>query len=141
LLLQQKNNTAAKSVIDAGLELHPDNLIFVKLKAHLLVDEDKITEAISLLEDAAPPLMDNPDYHAFVAALYQREGKSALAASLYKQLLSLQPSNAKWWVGLGVALDAMGSHSQALEAYTNATNTNGLNPELKAYAESQLAAK
>jgi MSHA biogenesis protein MshN len=57
---------------------------------------------------------------------------------LYKQLITLQSMNGKWWLGFGVALESMGKHEQALEAYVNADAAGGLTPELKAYISTQL---
>ena len=138
LLLRHRDTKSATRIIDEGLAVEPGSQVFAELKAHLLLDKGQVNEAIHLLEANAPGLDKNPNYHAFIAALYQKQGKAAMAANIYKQLLTLQPDNAKWWLGLGVSLDALGSHIQALEAYSNA-NTNGdLSPELKAYVETQL---
>ncbi len=138
LYLDSGNTTAAKYLVNVGLKHHPEYLPFTELKAHVLMKEGKLAAAISTLEIAAPPLMKNPEYHAFIAALYQRAGKAKLAANLYKQLITLQPMNGKWWLGFGVALDSLGSHEQALEAFSNADNAGGLSPELKAYVSTQL---
>jgi tetratricopeptide (TPR) repeat protein len=138
LYLETGNITAAKYLVNTGLKRQPDYLPFTELKARILMQSGNIAAAIELLENSAPPLTKNPEYHAFIAALYQRSGKAKLAANLYKQLINLQPNNGKWWLGLGVALDALGSHEQALEAFANADNAGGLNPELKAYVSTQL---
>jgi Tfp pilus assembly protein PilF len=138
LYLDAGNTTAAKYLVNMGLKHSPDYLPFTELKAHVLMREGNLESAISILENVAPPLAKNPEYHAFIAALYQRSGKPKLAANLYKQLITLQPMNGKWWLGFGVALDSLGSHEQALEAFSNADNAGGLSPELKAYVSTQL---
>jgi Tfp pilus assembly protein PilF len=138
LYLDAGNTTAAKYLVNMGLKHSPDYLPFTELKAHVLMREGNLESAISILENVAPPLAKNPEYHAFIAALYQRSGKPKLAANLYKQLIALQPMNGKWWLGFGVALDSLGSHEQALEAFSNADNAGGLSPELKAYVSTQL---
>lgn len=138
LLIRQGREEEASQMLKKGLELEPSSSLYAELKARLLLEEGKLAQAIQLLEKNAPDLTINPDYHAFLAALYQRQGKASLAASLYQQLLATDPKNAKWWLGLGVAFDAMGLHEQAMEAYENADNAGGLSPELKAYIETQL---
>jgi Tfp pilus assembly protein PilF len=138
LYLETGEITAAKFLVNAGLKRQPDYLPFTELKARILMQSGDMAGAIELLENSAPPLSKNPEYHAFIAALYQRSGKAKLAANLYKQLITLQPSNGKWWLGFGVALDALGNHEQALEAFANADSVGGLNPELKAYISTQL---
>lgn len=138
LLIRQGNRIEAMRYIDEGLRIQASSSVFAELKAHLLVDQGKTNLALSLLEKNAPDLARNPDYHAFIAALYQRLGRSALAANMYKQLLAYEPNNAKWWLALGVSLDAMGDSGQAAEAYRNADTVGELSPELKAYVETQL---
>jgi len=139
LLMNTGNRSEAENMINAGLEQQADYTPFVELKARMLVDAGKNSAALRILEQSAPSLKSNPEYHAFIAAIYQRSGKYSLAAGLYKQLLAINPSNGKWWLGLGVTLEAMGNQSQALEAYANAENTGDFNPELKAYLASRLS--
>jgi tetratricopeptide (TPR) repeat protein len=131
--------TIKKPIVENKLvKQYQESINLIELKAKMLVAAGKITEAVTLLERQAPPLDANPEYHAFIAALYQRQGQSNLAASLYKQLLNVKPRNSMWWLGLGVALEAMNDHGQAMEAYSEAENIGGLNPELKAYIETRL---
>jgi MSHA biogenesis protein MshN len=73
-----------------------------------------------------------------MAALYQRQGQPALAEKLYSQLLALQPNNATWWMGLGIALENMGNRTLAMEAYLKAGQSGRLNPELKMYAQTRV---
>lgn len=138
LLIREDKIAEAKKQIQLGLALQPNNSDLVQLAAHILVNENKLDRALKLLEQAAPPLAQNPEYHAYIAGLYQSVGKDRLAANLYKQLLMLNPSNAKWWLGLGLALEGEGDHAESAEALSKAENIGGLNPELKAYIESRL---
>lgn len=141
LLQQQGQFEASRSILEKGLLTHPDYLPFIELKAHLLVDDHKIEQAVRLLEDEAPPLAEDPEYHALLAALYQKKGQPLVAANLYKQLLEVQSNNAMWWLGLAVALDTGGQHTQAVDAYVRADTIGGLKPELMAYIETRLHTK
>jgi tetratricopeptide (TPR) repeat protein len=138
LLLQENNSIAAERIVLEGLQLNPDYPPYVKLEAHMLMERDELTQAVALLEKKPPTIAEYPDYHALLAALYQRTNKSVQAANLYKQLLSLEPQNAKWWVGLGVALESNNDPSQALEAFVTANNIGGLSPTLKTFLDTQL---
>lgn len=138
LLIAQGNTVQAEQVIKIGLQQRPYYPDFVELKARLLVDDGQINKALELLQLAPPLLASNPEYHAFIAALYQRQGKSQYAEKLYEQLLAVQPNNAKWWMGLGIALDSLGKNSLAMQAYVRAGNSGQLNPELKMFAESRV---
>ena len=138
LYIEKNDYSDAEKVLHEGLKIVPENAGFIKLSARILVDEGQLHEALTLLEKKPPGLTEDTEYHALMAALYQRTNQNTLAANIYKQLLILEPNNAKWWVGLGVALQTRGDHVQAQEAFANADNIGGLSPELKAYLETQL---
>ena len=138
LLLHQNATMEAEKVVTTGLTLHPDYPPFVKLAARLMMERGEFHQAIALLENKPPTIEEYPDYHALLAALYQRADQAPAAAALYKQLLALEPDNAKWWVGLGVALDTVGDKTQAFEAFSTAKGIGGLSPALTDYLESRL---
>jgi Flp pilus assembly protein TadD len=138
LLIQQGDKAGAHKMLDVGLNLQPGNPTFIKLKARLLVDDGNVDIALALLQKFSPGMTADPEYYAFIAALYQRQGQANLAADLYKKLVTMQPANAKWWVGLGIALEATGDRTQAFEAYSNADGIDGLDPELKTYLTARL---
>lgn len=138
LLLKQNNFFKAEQVINAGLEQQPVYPAYIQLKAQVLVATGKIKQALALLQMTPPSLEENPEYHAFIAALYQRQNKSMLAEKLYEQLLNQQPDNSIWWMGLGIARESLNKNKEALEAYTRANSTNNLSPELKVYVENRI---
>jgi len=138
LLLQENRQQQAEKVVDMGLVQQPNYLPFIELKARILVNENKISQALVLLERITPSINDHPDFYAFIAALYQRQGQAKFAAKLYEQLLMLQPTKGVWWIGLAIALESQGKHSEAQEAYARADSGQGLSPELKAYVETEL---
>lgn len=138
LLLDQGNSLKAAKIIDAGLALTPTYVPFIELKARLLSTAGNVNSALALLQTASPAINENPDYHAFVAALYERTNKNALAANIYRQLVDLNPSNGSWWFGLGISLEKLGHTKEASDAYTNALAKGNLNPESLAYLQNRL---
>jgi tetratricopeptide (TPR) repeat protein len=140
LLLNEGNTSKAQQVINAGLQQQPLFAPYIQLKAQILVNKGKIRQALNLLQLAPPPLEENPEYHAFIAALYQRQNKAMLAEKLYEALLNQQPDNSIWWMGLGIARESLNKNQEALAAYKKANNTNNLSPELKVYVETRIHA-
>jgi len=138
MLLEQGKITEAKNIIQPGLKKKPFYYPYAELKARILVSEGQVDEAVNVLQNSAPSITQAPEFHAFIAALYQRQGKSLLAANVYEQLLPLQPNNAMWWLGLGIAYEDLGRHSEAVQAYARAEQGDALNPELKAYIQSRM---
>jgi len=138
LLMQEGYQSNAEKIADMGLMQQPDYLPFVELKARILVNENKIDDSLKLLENISPSIAEHTDYYALIAALYQREGRAKMAEKLYEQLLAIQPNKSVWWVGLGIALNTTGKHTEAQEAFARAADNPGLTPELRAYVETEL---
>jgi len=140
LLIDRGDNARALAIIEKGLHLTPGYLPFVELKARLLSMEGKTSQAINLLQREAPPVRENPEYHAFLAALYEQSNNDTLASRLYNQLTALDPKNGNWWFGLGVSLDKLGQAKQAVLAYAKATSAGGLSPESSSFLQDRVHA-
>lgn len=138
LLMLHGKKMEAANLLDEGIRVSPEDSKLYEMKAKLLVEQGRVAEALLLLQKKSPQIENDPEYYAFIAALYQRQGKTDLAAKLYRKLLSLQSSNAKWWIGLGIALDALGDHTQAFDAFSNANSIGNLSPDLKDFLENRL---
>src|SRR5690606_19701510 len=104
-----------------------------QLKARLLHGQGQAQAALGLLRQNPPALSEQPDYHAFLAALQSEQGQFAEAAAIYAGLVGVRPRRADWWAGLGIALDGEGQPDGARRAYDQALALGGLHPELQAY--------
>lgn len=140
LLLKHRDLTKALQVVNEGLLHQPQYIPYIELKAQILVEKGDIKDALNLLQTTPPPIEVNPEYHAFIAALYQRQNKFNLAEKMYEQLLTIQPNNSIWWMGLGIAREGLNKNDSALLAYTKANGSGDLNPELKVYIENRIHA-
>lgn len=140
LLIDQGKQLKAKEVIDEGLSANGDYVPFIELKARMLTNEGKLQHALALLLSTTPLLEDNPDYYAFIAALYERTNNDLLAVKLYKQLLSINADNSSWWMGLGISLEKLNQKQAASSAYSKALNNGHLNYESIAYLQKRLKA-
>ena len=138
LLIDQGDTKQAADYIKTGLTQMPDYVPFVELKARIFALEGKYKQALQLLQTASPPLEENPEYHAFIAAMYEQNNEYALAAALYKKLLAINTSNGSWWFGLGVSLDKLGQDQNAINAYGRAAAQGHLNAESMAYLQNRL---
>ncbi len=138
LLLDQGQPTRANKIIEEGLTANPTYTPFIELKARILTTQGRVKAAIALLQNTAPQLSDNPDYHAFIAALYTRSNHDQLAIKIYQQLLDLNPHNGNWWFGLGVSLDKLNQRQGAVEAFNKAITEGHLNADSLAYLQKRL---
>ena len=130
----------AAGELETGMVLAPTHPGFAKLRARILSQHGTTAEALEILRRAPPPLREDPEYHALVAALYQRMGEHGLAADLYRQVLGAEPENAAWWMGFGISLEGEDAAGSALLAYRAAATLSGLGPESRRYVESRIMA-
>jgi len=137
--LADRGQTAqAGQLLAAGLEINPANAAWARQYAHILVADDKVTEAVSVLRRSLPALENNEQYYAFYAALLQRMTRHHEAATYYQSLLTRQPGNSLWWMGLAISQEGLQSPAQALASYRRAMQGNSLNQELKQYVSRQI---
>ncbi|HEB60025.1 MAG TPA: tetratricopeptide repeat protein [Gammaproteobacteria bacterium] len=130
----------AGELLREGLSLAPRHARFAKLYARLLVEQNAVPTAIHILQTARPALAQDPEYHALLAALYQRQGNHRAAAGIYRELVRLRGDIAVWWVGLAVSLESLGKPAEARVAYARAGRLPRLAANLRQYIETRLAA-
>ena len=140
LLIRDGRVDEAAGELETGMILAPTHPGFAKLRARILSQRGTTAEALEILRRAPPPLREDPEYHALVAALYQRMGEHGLAADLYRQVLGAEPENAAWWMGFGISLEGEDAAASALLAYRAASALAGLGPESRRYIQSRIAA-
>ncbi|MEE9280439.1 MAG: AAA family ATPase [Myxococcota bacterium] len=126
--------------LETGMVLAPGHPAFAKLRARILSQQGTPDEGLELLQRSPPPLAQDPEYHALIAALYQKLGEHGLAADLYRLVLGVEPQNAAWWMGFGISLEGEGAAESALLAYRAAAALSELGPETQRYVESRIAA-
>lgn len=96
--------------------------------------------AATLLASAAPPIAENRDYHALLGYAWQQAGQPAQAATVYRQLVTLDSSQGAWWLGLALAEQARGETSAALQAFQRAQTSGGLESRVLRYIEQRIDA-
>ncbi|MBI1423970.1 MAG: tetratricopeptide repeat protein [Gammaproteobacteria bacterium] len=140
LLIQQGRWVETAELMKQGVQLLPANLVFVKLYARTLMQLNRDQQAITLLQQHAPGIAQDPDYYALLAALYQRQQNHLAAANTYSQILKLRPDTGIWWVGMGISLEALGKQQEAQRAYARARQTGNLRGDLARYTDNRLLA-
>ncbi len=121
---------AAEGVLSQSHNLPPSLKAF--MSAQILVHENNINAAIAILQKSAPAVSDSVAYHAYLAGLYQKQGQYAAAANHYRQLLAVDSTQATFWLGLGVALDAL-QDRQALQAYLQIGSSPDLSNDVRRF--------
>lgn len=139
MLLKQNMLSKAETQLRQGLAITPDNTQLRKQYARLLLNAQRYTEAIDLLKARpVPAIVQDLEYHALLAALFQETNQFDAAADLYGRLLQVRPEQAVWWLGLAIAMDQSEKFDQARSAYERALAIPGLRPDLQKYIQSRL---
>lgn len=137
LLVEHGRWLEAQAVLEEGLRLLPNQASFGFLLARLYVQQGKDAAGLQLLERLEPHAGGEPEYLAFMAALYQRTGRHADAIRYFKQVTAARPTEGRWWAGLGISLEAEGDRENARAAYERAS-TLALDPRLAEYVADRL---
>lgn len=129
----------ASNVLREGLKFSPGHAGFAMSLARLQVAQGSKAKALATMEESLPLVGNDPEYHGFLAALQQDQGRFDDAVRHYLVALRHDPARSAWLVGIGISLQAIGKNSDAIEAYQRALDTGELRPETARYAQQQLA--
>lgn len=139
LLMQDNEITEANNYIQAGLKLDPYAVALIELEAKLLLTKQQPEAALKTLQKISPAINEEPEYYALLASLKQQLGDAITAEKIYQQLLTIDSSNANWWVGMGVALESQDKKNEALRYYQRANAMGGLSPRVQMGIQERIA--
>ena len=128
----------ASALLREGLNLSPDQSGFSMSLARLQVENGDTQGAMATLERGLPSAGDEPQYHAFHAALLRRAGRHEEAVRSYLVALRSDPAMPIWLVGIGISLQALGKDTDAAEAFRRASDSGLLTPQLAQFVEERL---
>ena len=89
----------------------------VMLLARLLDDGGHRDEALQILEASGSSVTQAPELHALAAAILQRDERHEEAVVRYEAIVRRYPGESKWWLGLGISLDALARGTEAADVY------------------------
>lgn len=140
LYIRQGRWVEASGILAEGVERQPTHLNFIKLYARSLMQLGRDEQALTLLERHRAQARGENQYLAMLAALYQRQSHHDQAARTYALLLKASPTQALWWVGLGISLEALGRHGEAAQAYQHASETGKLPADVVRFVQQRQRA-
>jgi len=138
LNLSQGYAPQAEQLLAQGLQLAPQQLAFIKLKARLLLSQQQVSQAVELLSAQLEAGAEGQELLALLASASQRDGQHERALQLYQQLLIQNNRQPQWWIGKAISLEVLKQKAAALQAYMQARSIAGISPALKAYAEGRI---
>lgn len=130
LRIRQGRLDEAESNVRIGLASDPAWVGYRRLLARLELARRRPAGAVEALVNDPPPLENDTEYHALLAAAYQRSNRHEEASRSYRALAEVQPDNAAWWAGYAMSRDALGDAAGALAGYARARQVGGLDPRV-----------
>jgi len=137
-LLDMRRMDDAMAVLLEGVEQMPAQTGWAMSLARLQLEHGDLAAADRTLARSQAYAEANADYAGFQGHLKSRLGAHRQAAVHYQRATRLVPGEGRWWLGLGLALEADGRVPEARDALRRALSSGSLNAELAAVAEQHL---
>ncbi|MFT4576229.1 MAG: tetratricopeptide (TPR) repeat protein [Polaribacter sp.] len=100
--LDNGKHSLAKKAVKLGLEQHPSSVILKLLKLELLVFEDKLQKAATLIGELEAVEPNNEDLLIQKATMYSKKNKHLEAINTFKQVLSNTDEKVDIWSMIGM---------------------------------------
>jgi MSHA biogenesis protein MshN len=136
--LEAKRQDEAIRLAREGLDVNPAQPGVAMILARLQLEKGEPKHAIETLERSLEFASGRADYHAFLAAVLQRDERHKQAVEQYLLALQKTPQSGVWWMGLGISLQAERRVQEAREAFKRAKASNTLSPELQSFVDARL---
>ncbi|MCL1068471.1 tetratricopeptide repeat protein [Shewanella olleyana] len=128
----------AEQILAQGVAQFPEEVELAILKAKVENASFSPMKALTTLEGISDGSDWKRDKWILQSDIAQKNGRFELAESAYRSLISIEPSQARWWMGLAYALDSQQQYSQAADAYQKALSYRGLSTGAMTYIEQRL---
>ena len=138
MLAEAKHWDEAQGLLKDALAIMPTHYVWAMALARIQVERGNTAAALETLQLHSPYAEKRAEYQGFAGALLQRLQRPREAAQRFLAAAQLKPSEARWWLGLGLALEADGRPAEAREAYQRAQAADGLTPETQAFVAAKL---
>jgi len=135
----RQSYTDALNLLSQGINLSPNDSELRVMKARIYLQQNRIQPAFVTL-NGMPTANDVVDveYQSLRATTAQQLNEFSFAADAYQILVEIEPSAARWWLGLAVALDSNGEFKHASIAYQTALNRTGLSGSAETFARQRI---
>ncbi|WP_445777851.1 hypothetical protein [Shewanella sp.] len=135
----QNNTTTAMRLLESGISMFPQEWEFYVILS-------RIQTEVKAFDRAGMTLASIPDNSSWArdkwvaqTELAQNTQDFILAEQAYRNLLKSESTQARWWMGLGFALDSQQKYIPAAQAYRSALSYEGLSTSAMNFIETRLA--
>ena len=129
---------SASDILIKGTALFPEEYDYPFLLARVQQASGDIQLAMSSLEQIPDESLLAKQKWTMQSSLAQKSDNYQLAEESYRKLLRIEAGQARWWMGLGYALDSQLEYDSAKQAYRQALSADGLSKQASEYIENRL---
>ncbi|CAN5281129.1 tetratricopeptide repeat-containing sulfotransferase family protein [soil metagenome] len=112
--------TEALPLVERAVHLAPGFDLARDFLIRLLLQSNRLSEALDHAEVLATSPLKNPGYDLIKASVLVRLGDQARASAIYDKLLAQKPNQPQVWQNLGHVLKTLGKQADAIHAYRQA---------------------
>lgn len=134
----QNKLSEAALLLEQGQLLFPQEYEYALLLARVQQSAGQNKQALASLAqipDTSPLAVKKWHQQSDLA---QKEQNFPVAEQSFRQLAKNEPSQGRWWMGLGYALDAQKNYVEAKNAYNQALAQGNLSSQAQAYVDNRL---
>jgi tetratricopeptide (TPR) repeat protein len=124
------HQTEAETMFKAVLDIDPNHDPSMYELARIYQNQDRVGDAILLMEKAIQLNSYNVWYQLFLADLYKNTGDFEKVAGIFQNLVKANPENIEYQFNLALAYIIMGDYKQAIEVYNNIEKFVGITEEI-----------
>lgn len=138
LLFSKNQLTEAQQVLDKGIRFTPADSSMRLMQSRILFKLGDNESAFKVLAGHPYDSLANDELVSFRAALAEKIGLYGAAQQDYQILVQRNPSDAKWWLGLGVSQDKQKLNKQAITSYQQAQALNQLPQNVDSFVAERI---
>ncbi|GGB62822.1 tetratricopeptide repeat protein [Shewanella inventionis] len=135
----QNNPTTAMRLLESGISMFPREWEFYVILSRIQAEEKAYDSALTTLASIPDDSSWARDKWVAQTELAQSTQHFVLAEQAYRSLLLVESTQARWWMGLGYALDSQQKYIPAAQAYRSALSYEGLSTTAMNFIETRLA--
>jgi MSHA biogenesis protein MshN len=138
LMFSNNQLSEAQQVLTMGIKQAPADSSMRLMQSRILFKQGNNQSAFTVLAQHPYSALANDELISFRAALAEKIGEYELAQQDYQVLVQRNPSEAKWWLGLGVSQDKQKLNQQAIVSYKQAQALNQLPQQVDSFVAERL---
>ncbi len=139
LLFAKGRALNAQSILEIGIQRQPQESTMRLMLARLLAQQQLVQSALDTLNPAFELQPIGVEFLGFRASLADQLERFDLALADYQRLTQMEPNQARWWLGLGIANERNQRSNEALIAYQQALALNQLSIDVQRFVQQRSA--